>query len=501
LNKIDLLHDKGKINDFMYGILSRSKGAMDLVLWDESVRDALEATEAGVNNERDYQVFHYIDVFVEDLSEEIFGVRLSEKEEAGLKIYMFELREEIDYANLVSFWVAIVKWLSTRNIREAYPNKGDNGSRYMKKQQTHIWAKLANEINKMITKGIEEKKALNQAAGVLHPRERLDFVAWYRFKFGKLTKLYNVNNIIQNLGEGTMKIKPNKTGKFAGIHEEQGRYYLPEFNMPPFMAVDEEVKEEPEAKLERETNFQEARSKLVSRTFAIDKLLERYYEIIGKEGLGEIEDALNALRKKIRSLKCANTILDTVIKTANIVKKRGFNAGAVGLESLAYDFVGQKNPIIKKAFDAGQIAPILAELQSISNQLKRRDIVRELAKMDFKLHDMNAAALFPELGDAQAKLIEATTYASNKLEDVIPKLRSVSEGGASVPGTEEAPAPSPTEGPEPPSLTAPKTKAPSLKQPPAPTPASPPTPTPPAPTPPPTPTPAPAGISDFEKAI
>jgi hypothetical protein len=506
MTKVEQLHGNGKINDYMFGVLQRSKDAMDLSLWTEAVQDAIEATEAGVTNDRDFQIFHYIDTFVEDIVDEIFGQNLDQEEEAELKIFMFKLKDKIDYSNLLAFWAAILKWLESRNSfdKQAYPNRGNNGLQYIKSNNIITWAKLATTVRRMLVGGVTEKEAVSTAAQSLHPRERLDFIAWYRFKFGKLNKLYNVNNIIKDLGEGTMSYKKPKT-KFASIYESEGRYFIPEFNRP-YLALDEEQKEpeqSPEDLIDKEMhreNFQEARSKLVSRTFAIDKLLERYHDLIGDKALDEIEDALNMLRKRIRALKCASTVRDSVIKTANIVRKNGFSAGANYLEIFAYDFTGEE--ITKTAFNGinlSEINPILSELQLLSNQLKRRDIVREIAKLDFKLHDMNASALFPELAEAQAKLIDATTYASNKLEDVIPKLRSVTQRGTFEEPSREPVAPASPKGVETvPKATPPKPEAPKA----APAPAPKPAPAAPGPA---TPAPPPAvenkGLTEFEKAI
>jgi hypothetical protein len=506
-DKLDLLHDRGKINDYMFGLLSRSQEAMDMELWDESLRDAVEASMSGVNNDKDYQVWHYIDTFVEDLIGEIFGQKLSDAEEALLKKHMFEIREEIDYNNLVSFLAAIVLWLKGRKgegeegVKTAYPNRGGQGRTYLQKQNMVAWSKLAAGVRNRIRKGEPENAVLSETAGVLHPRERLDFIAWYRFKYGKFTSLYDVNHIIEDQSEGTMKLRPNKKAElsvFAFISETDSRYYLPQYNAP-YMALDEKEEKEETADdiLDKEKHkeyFQEARSKLISRTFAIDKLLERYHEAINAVEIGEIEDALNALRKKIRALKCASIVRDTVIKTANIVRSKGFSYGAVNLELLAYDFTGQKETIIKEAFEgmrSADIPPIINELSEIVTKLRRRDMIRDIAKLDFKLHDMNASALFPELAEAMSKLVDATTYASNKVNDVIPKLRSITQGPDKTPGIAPGGGESPSPAAPSPTPTPPKTPS-------APTP---PTPTPTPATPEPAPAPPPAPMTDFEKAI
>jgi len=495
--------DEVQINDYMKNMLVKAKDSMDMEMWDEALDDAVTASELGVSNDRDFQIFHYIDLFVEDIAGEIFGERLSEKDEADLKKFMFGLRDEVDYSNLVTFWAAILKWLGERRkTSKAYPNRGVNGANFVQKNNVTVWAKLAYNIQKEIVKGKLEEEALYNAASLLHPEERLDFKAWYRFKFGKITNLYDVNKIIQEQSEGKMNTRKASQSKFAYVHEDQSRYYLPDFQSPYEETAVASKVQTPEDVIEKQRKleeFNEARSKLVSRTFAIDKLLERYSESIGQDSISFIEDALNALRKKIRQLKCATIVRDTVIKTAGIVKKEGFGKEAKYLEASAYEFIGDRESLKKVAAEglSGASGDIAQKLQQINIQLQRRDIVRDIARLDFQLHDMNASALFPELSDAQAKLIEATTYASNKLKDVIPKLRSQQQGAGE---------PAPGGAPPPPTGGGDEFKAPKAPKPPrpdVPKPEAAPTPTPtPTPTPAPVPAePAPQPVKDFERQI
>lgn len=499
--------DSVVVNDYMQKVLQRSKDASDVSLWDEAVSDAALATSFGVENDEDFKIFHYIDVFVEDIADEVFGDKLSESEEDELKKFLFNLRSEIDYSDLSAFWVGVVKWLKNRKkVAVAYPNRGDNGSRYVQKNNLAAWAKLAQYVRKQVLHGAREDTAVRNAALMLNPLERLDFKAWYRFKYGKSNRMYNLNEEIMEKSEGSMSLQRNANSKFAYMHEDNGRYYLPDFSSPYHdMASNEPAtpEETPEDLIEKEKQrerFNEARSKLVSRTFAIDKLLERFHTILDDEAVSDIEDAVNSLRKKIRQLKSATIIRDTVIKTAKIVGRKGFTAGSDYLVLSVNEFMGDKFKIEKKAmegFNLKDVTEMLQKLQEVSNQLKRRDIVRDIARIDFKLHEMNASALFPELSEAQAKLIEATTYASNKLEDVIPKLRTINNkpapGAAGPAGPGEPPMPDAAPAKEMPDLGPPGPVEPAA-------PAVPPTstPSPAAPKPPPE---QPSEFSELEKAI
>lgn len=426
-----------ELNEYMTNLLMRSKDAMDLSMWTEAVDDAKVASELGVDSDEEYRDYHYIDHFVEDLVDDIFGVQLTENEENDLKRYMFRARDEFDFGNLVSFRPAILNWIKSKkpHKKEAYPNIGLKWTKIPPNNEI-AWAQLAIQVRKAYLKSGDEKGALIQVASMLEPPEDLEFAAWYKFKFGNDKKLYDLNKEIMRDSEGNMSIKPNKKRRtrFAGMYDSDNRYYLPKFNQPymvneemespmqPFSAEQELKSYEDKEKLES------ARSKLVSRTFAIDKLLEKYRDVISDAQLNDIEDALNALRKKVRNLRLASTINDTVVKTAVQMGNKGFLTGQLALLKAAEEFSGNPSYLIKEAIDG--LAPMVTELQRIDQSLKRRDLAREIARVDFQLHDMQLSGLFPELSDAQSRLIEAYTYASNKIKEIIPKMRSTQPGAA-----------------------------------------------------------------------
>lgn len=473
MNKIDdddleSIFKNKNINRYMESILLRSKDAMDLQLWDEAVEDAIEATEMGVTNDDEYRRFHYIDRFVEDILNHVFDVNLTNSEQKEIKKYMFNLGDKLDFTELTSFYAGVLKWLSDRNKlnKEAYPNKGGLVSRHHKFDLS-TWAHLATEVRKALVKGMDESKAVHKASLLLPEMQRLDFIAWYRFKFGKFSNVYDVNKIIERSSEGNMNLKEASLSKFALVYENEGRYFLPEFNKPitieeplrPFQNEDENSLDDSDFK----DKFNSARAKLVKRTIAIDKLLEMYSDVLSPEQIGSIEDALNALRKSIRSLRLASVARDVMIRTGMLLERQSFFHGAAVLYSIADHKPGLK----KIALDQGQLAPILEKLQEISNSLRRKDIVRDIARIDFQLHDMDVGSFFPELAEAQAKLVDATGYATNKVEDVISKLRSSKKEN-------EAPKPSPLAptGPEPIAPKGPETPKPPLTKEPTPAPAS-----------------------------
>ena len=417
-----------EINEYMTSVLMRSKDAMDLVLWTEAVDDAKLATALGVNTDSEYRDFHYIDHFVEDLVEDVLGINITESQEDDLKSFMFSVRNELDFTNLSSFRPALLKWVDGKGIakKEAYPNILRNVSKLPTNDDTK-WAKMALKVRTLYLKNGNESDALLKVSNELEPPENLEFASWYKFKFGSDKSLYNLNDKIRRSGEHKMKTSAQST-KFALMYDSDSRYYLPKMN--PVAEVSEEVVEplDPYEVIKNEEDREKlyyARSKLVGRTFAIDKLMEKYRDVIDDAQLHEIEDALNNLRKKVRSLKFASTMSDAVIKTANQLGAKGFESGKKALLSAAEELQGFKKMAVPST--AG-LPSLILELERIDQSLKRRDLARDIAKVDFKLHDMDLSGLFPEISDAQSRLIDAYTYASNKIKEIIPKMRSTQPG-------------------------------------------------------------------------
>lgn len=169
-------------------------------------------------------------------------------------------------------------------------------------------------------------------------------------------------------------------------------------------------------------SFKKMRDKMIGRTFAIDKLLEKNHDLLKPEQVEQIEDSLNTLRKNIRKLKMAS-LKDSIIKTANIAQKNGWLEGAALIDVLASD----ESKFIKTASAVGasseNLPPVLDSLQEIALMLRQRGIIRELAARDIDLFNLGYGHM-TEVGDASAKLMEAFNSAANKIEDVVSRLKA-----------------------------------------------------------------------------
>lgn len=446
-SEVDMLLSIRHISPYMASyLLKMPKAGINEEMWQEAIEDAKTATTLGVNNEEEYSLFFYIDHFVNDICKELLGIRLSDLEIKDLKKYMFDMRDQISFNNLVAFRAAVLDWIRHKKSINtvAHPNIGA-APKPLSKYNIRRWYEYAETIKNMVISGILRHKALNDVVKQIEVPERYDFLSWYRYYANEEDKKYSTSSYKQVIKTGY-----NMDIIKSSYYDDNTHYYIPKMNRDLFNPVAEKKEElVPDPPMPSAANlidshkkseqyavdFEAARGKLMSRTFAIDRLLEKYRKVLPDSEIESIEDTLNDLRKKVRKLKFASSVIDSIVKTANIFRKKHFNDGAALLFAMAED--PMRSPVeidpqtehesiqqttVDKSKDQ-KLQSIVSELETINAVLKNREIIRSLAKVDLQLHDIHMATFFPELTEAQSRLIDAFGYSSNKVEDVLPKIK------------------------------------------------------------------------------
>lgn len=435
-SEIEVALTFGLINEYAAEKLAAmAKDGLTEELWQGAIDHYHEATDAGVVNDRDFSIFFYIDLFADDLIRDVLGVKLSTDERAAFKQYLFENRDDLNLVSVDSFKNAAEKWArSSDDIdKRAYPNTG-HVKAVEPAYDLNKWATLFVQIQNMIRTGFKPEAALERISNSLSIPEKYKFLLWANYHIKREFGKYNVNDSIrareQELRRGDkMRNKIASDGQY---------YYIPKLltkpephpEPAPLLTYDHDYDEQ------YAMDFEAARNKLMSRVFAIDKLLEKYRKVIKPEQIDAVEEALSELRKRIRKLRLASSMKDSIIKTANILNKLDFKDGAKELLAIAADEPapgdGQApaTKVVEREFKAvppeqREVAldEAIRRLTDIGSVLKNRDLVRSLAEIDLMLHKLRMASFFPEIQEAQSKLIDAFGYASNKVEDLLPKLR------------------------------------------------------------------------------
>lgn len=451
--EITTLLQSGLVNSFMaHYLLSRRLQDWDEQMWNEALVDAEFASKLGVDTDEEFRLWFYLEHFLDDVIQRECGQCLSESEKASLKQYMFGRRNELGFTQLDDFHQAAREWLRDNKpqLKAAYKNVGLMYKTLPRYDLNH-WSDLVQRINQSRRYGFKRRDAVLEAVSELELPERLDFLEWYNLHVDGEPGKYGVNDEIKSKSRNNLSGQYDRWAhaarevgvEFTKVAEamDERFYYLPKFRneqpselreVPtryPSPMITDVVPAAATAKPTIEqaaVDFEAGRNKLMGRIFAIDKLLEKYKKVLNHEQLDGIEDSLNDLKKKVRRLKMASSIRDSLVKTANILEKYNFEAGVAELRSLA------EAPVLPEDAHASlfgekdkqeKLTAAVNKLHGISVILKNRDVVRAIAESDIMLNELNMASFFPELQDAQAKLIDAFHYASNKIEDILPKLR------------------------------------------------------------------------------
>jgi len=320
---------------------------------------------------------------------------------------------------------------------KAFPNIDGilkSGPRYDLGKWINTFKKILITANE---KNVDPDQVILQCTTDWDVDERLKFTYWMKYYQSGTPEKYKVKNA--NLLKTAFLGAPQILDDWANRSDRM--------NSQPSFARDRPVPQ----KTKRELDMEKAnayKKQMKSRLSSLKGLLSRFNEIMPKINLDAIEQEIFNLGKSIRKLEVYASMLDCTVRTANIFKKLGFDEGAdflikVAAEPVATPTQSQATNPLPHSKDVLQSMPpgpspkldnakpevvlplstIISRLEGLSKKLKSRSTVRELASIDILLNQMGLASYFPEVTDAQAKLIEAYGYSSNRIEGVIAKLR------------------------------------------------------------------------------
>lgn len=441
---------KGLINPYMSSKLSdaAADGLTDS-LYEELVQDAIDASGAGVSNDREYAIYFFTLRLADDILDDTFGLKVEPSEKKDLCYYILSHKDDDSYKldNLTDYRLLTHKWLCDRLSKKAYPNthgKSDRGPVY----QLDKWIEtLKNIYAALHLKKISRQDAIDYFTTDWDSDEKHKFIIWMKYYEGGNTEKYNVKTAqFKHAFDSDLPIPESWVSR-----EDRANDHM---QMSTYKQKREQTKREKE--LEKAKQF---KVKMRSRLRSFKRLLEKYHDILPKQDLDSIYDETYRLEKSVSKLDVYASIQDCVIRSANRLNKFGFAEGADYLKKCAEEpVVGEevieslpeaetKHPdLLPQSVPMFNVQTVIGRLEGISKNLKSRDMIRELASIDILLNEMGMASYFPELTDAQSKLIEAYGYASNKVEGIVAKLRG---SGASKPKAPDATAPPPAPKPIP----------------------------------------------------
>lgn len=456
-------YENGKLNRYMRDRLLRidSRGITDDLI-NEIEQDAEDASYAGVNSDRDYNIYFFIVRFADDMLKDTFGMSVDPDRKKDLYSYVLSHNNDENYSfdNLVDYMILIHKWLCNNMSKRAYPNTVGKDNREPLYSLDKWIDTLKSIYSALHFNKVSKAEAIEYFTRDFETDERKKFINWMKYYEDGNTEKYNVKNANfikeafgQDISIPQSWLKPEDRASDG---------------QPQMSTRKDKEQTKREKELEKAKVF---KTKMRGRLRSFKKLLERYHDILSKQDLDHVYDELYALEKSVSKLDVYASMQDCIIRSANRLEKIGFSEGADFLHKCADESVdgdvieaipptGSQVPNLpQSSVEMTNMQEVIRRLEVTSKALKSRDMIRELASIDILLNEMGLASYFPELSFAQSKLIEAFGYASNKVEDIVAKLRG---SGTPSAGTIEQKMPEPPKQviPAPPAIPTPPAPAP-----------------------------------------
>ena len=404
------------LNEYMTRRLS---GCDQCDLCEDVVSDAHKASEFGVASDRDYTLYFRLNHLTDELVKDTFDLKLPEAELCKLCKHLYSLKDDPNYdlTNLLDHRILIYKWLNEQPLDKlAHPNIG-GWFATPDKIDLKKWVATAKQIYDDVNRLQQTRtEALKSRTKDWDRDEVVNFDHWLRYYDEHTTEKYNVK--IANITKVAF-------GPSSLLFPEE--WSNPENRNQPAYA---DTKSKKEQEQDRARAF---KAKMKSRMRALKVLLDKYNDALPHQDVEHLYDELTTLEKSIAKLNVYASLQDSVLRSAGRMSKYGFTQGAELLKQAADE--GETNLAPGQMKD--DVEDVIKKLEGISKELKMRTLIREIAKSDIMLSELGIASYFPEIAESLARLIEGYSYASNRMEDCIAKLRGSSK-------KKEAPAPLPT---------------------------------------------------------
>lgn len=449
LAKIEDAKVSGKINDYMAEKLKKaSEFGMTEQLLNDALEDAMDASSMGIDNDKDYGIRFYIVNLSDGILNDTFSKTIEPDRKEDLCRYALQVAKDEDFAcdNLTDYRVLIHKWLCDKHDKKAYPNiqgKFEHELVY----DTDKWTAAAREIYTLWKqKKLGKAVAINMITSEWDSDELFKFLNWLRYYESGNAEKYNVKTALKKEAIDFTDLNLPQHMLDPATRSNQ---------RPPTVNERVQQKTQQEEKIEQATMY---KKQMKSRLRALWRLLDKYNDLLPASSVSDVMDELYRLDKSISMLNVYASMQDRTILAANRMSKFGFERGAEFLKKVAEEPpeampedpapeagsnqevvrsipepVTSPNPEVANPEALVNVQTIISRLEGVGKKLKSRDTIRELASIDILLNELGMSSYFPEITDAQSKLIEAYGYASNKIESIAAKLRGSGTTGAKKP--------------------------------------------------------------------
>lgn len=472
--KIHYQFISGKINGAVYGYMQKIASGTsedDVVIFDKHIKN-LSAWNA--ETEQDCQDYFHIYAHAPRFLENLIANQLTAESANSLCKYAFLNRNKYNFSVAHNFTKLALDFL-----KEAHPNNmGIEGEAPVRPPyNVEKWIETMRYIyDAANTNNLPLDSVAKQVTAKWEENERINFQRWMRYyQEGNYNK-YNV-----------------KTAQFFQSKQQEGK--VPDLKQVSDLAggkPDGFAFPKPDPTAEKQKRLDDARNKLRSRLKSVEEIVEKFRDVLPKDVSAIIRKDVYDLKEKILGLELKASIVDSINRTSNQMKKHGFIEGATELKKIAQEVAEDKlpttpekqtvpspNPDIETPvigaepetpegaevvpaapsadtsniripevnvggedddielpdFNTATHATALQKLEEINKKLSERNVVRSLAAVDIILGQLGIASYFPQLSEAQSKLMDAFNYAGSRVAETIGQMR----GGMGGP-TAQAPA-------------------------------------------------------------
>lgn len=398
--------------------------------------------EIEVQSKQDFQ--HLVNIH--NVLESVFG----EEPDVELIQAAFDSRNIIKLESANDYFYLIFKTAKDKKslIKKAYPNQGDLA--IPEEYNIEKWADLVYKIYDAVKSGdMDLITAIDYYADTLDKKSSEDenFKKWIKYYQSGENQKYSQENVAM------------KKNSF------QFPLMGPGFYGPENAVVPDQPKLETQQS--RTTDYSEWKNKLYSTIRRLDKLLRQGDELVDSDVSRDLADLLHQFDQEVRALRLKSTASDLAYRYANQFKKLGFNNGYSEFIKFAQENepIEQSTPELPSegqlgaqekqaptdesvksvgeamAHGAGEEAgpkdgeyeslngnvgleDAVSKLEEIAGMLSDRRTIRLLAEFDIILDKIGIASMFPELAEAQSKLIDGNSYALTRVMKMLGMLSS-----------------------------------------------------------------------------
>lgn len=295
-------------DDFLSGI---SNNGMTDEIWEIIKKDNLKFKNANIENEKQRNLFLYIEHFMDELCKE-FGHKPENIGQIVLEAYNNLKNNE--NVNLLDIRKSVYDSLKSK-IKLAYPNiSGIYGQNSKPERNIEKWIKSLSFIYSEMQKGKSKTELIKEITKEWPAMEKLDFETWLRYYWNGDHEKYNIQ-------------------KNAALFDIPQRPQMPEYK--PEITEEMQVKPIVGRPKITERTLEQDKQALISRLDSAIKILRKFVNVWPQDVWQRLSEMLFDLQREVLPLKTKATMVDCIIKTANKLQKEGFDEGAYELYKVA----------------------------------------------------------------------------------------------------------------------------------------------------------------------